>query len=298
MTIGEKLQRAREDKGMSLMELQGETKIQLRYLEAIENDNFKSLPGEYNTKLFLRSYARAVDLDPNEIIREYQGEPINEHIEEYNKTVTRGSRTDQYQSTQKKQSKTKRLVPLIVLFLVFMVIIGSVSYAFVKEHNRFAANSDVKTEYSVEDNKQDQPTKSEVKTQSSARENTQTSKPKVTKTQKPKRKQMTIKYTSSQVGRVTVDVKNIKDKATLVLTGTQGRCWVGAVTNMNQSLYQGVVEFNQNETLNIPTQAKSLSVQLGNAPMLTMKLNGKKIEIPNNMQSKQQVVTFNLDYQS
>lgn len=296
MTIGEKLKKAREAQNLSLVELQEKTKIQLRYLEAIENDNFKSLPGEYNTKLFLRSYARQVGIDPDEIIREYQGEPVNEHIEAYNKTATRGSRAEQHQGN-KKVSKAMKIVPTVILIIVFLVIIGSVGYAFVKEHNRFEANSDVKTEYSVEDkagkDKKKKSTDSSEKTTESSVEKEKT---------KPKKKKpaskMTMKVTSTAAGQVNMDVKKIKDKATLVLNGSQGRCWVSAIAD-GQSLYQGVVELGQKEVLNVPSQAKTLSLQLGNAPMVSLKLNGKTVDYgQDSMAQKQVTLNMNLNYQS
>lgn len=295
MTIGEKLQKAREAHNLSLVELQEKTKIQLRYLEAIENDNFKALPGEYNTKLFLRSYARQVGIDPDEIIREYQGEPVNEHIEAYNKTATHGSRTEQHQGNP-KMSKAMKIVPTVLLILVFLIIIGSVSYAFVKEHNRFEANSDVKTEYSV-DNKAGKADNKKSNSKDSKKETTKQEKPKKVKKKKPK-SAMKMQVTSNTLGQVNMDVTHIKDKATLVLNGSQGRCWVSVVAD-GQSLYQGVVELGAKEVVNVPSQAKVVNLQLGNAPMVSVKINGKTLDYgQSEVAQKQVTINMNLDYQA
>lgn len=290
MTIGEKLRSAREANHLSLVELQEKTKIQLRYLEAIENDQFKSLPGEYNTKLFLRSYARCVGIDPDEIIREYNGEPIREYQDAYEKQETRGSRYEQNQGGNKK-SKVSKLIPPIILSLVFLIIIGSVAYAFVKEHDRFAANSDVQSEYSVSS------VKDEAKNSQTQASTAPSEEKTVVKQSKPKPK-MKMDVVSSTMNSVTMQVKNVDKKASIVLDGVQGRCWVSALAS-NKSLYQGVVELGQKETLDVPAGTKQVVLQLGNAPMLKMKLNNKVIDYETEqVTSKQVTLTLNLSYQS
>ena len=290
MTIGEKLRNAREAKNMTLVELQEKTKIQLRYLESIENDQFKSLPGEYNTKLFLRSYARYVDIDPDEIIREYNGEPVREYQEAYEKQETRGSRYEQNNSAKAKK-KNSKFLPLLILMIVFVIIIGSVGYAFVKEHDRFAANSDLQTEYSIssDSSKKEEHVKQKTETTPSS-----TVKPKKV-VKKPK---MKMKVTSASMNNVAMKVTNVNKKATLVVKGSQGRCWVSALAG-GRSLYQGVIEYGQKETLNIPAGTRQVVLQFGNAPMVSMTLNNKTVEYDNSqLTSKQITLTMNLSYAS
>ncbi|MBM9832891.1 helix-turn-helix domain-containing protein, partial [Enterococcus faecalis] len=62
-TIGAKLRQARLDKNISLIELQQMTKIQKRYLEAIEAERFDQLPGTFYVRAFIRQYAAAVGED-------------------------------------------------------------------------------------------------------------------------------------------------------------------------------------------------------------------------------------------
>lgn len=70
--LGALLHEARVAKGLSLEDLEDETKIKHRYLESLEDGEFDSIPGEVYLRGFLRSYARAVDLDPGEVITQYE----------------------------------------------------------------------------------------------------------------------------------------------------------------------------------------------------------------------------------
>lgn len=70
--LGQFLRNARLEKKLSLEELQEMTKIRVRYLEAIEEGDYKVLPGSFYVRAFIKSYAEAVGLDPNEVLDMYQ----------------------------------------------------------------------------------------------------------------------------------------------------------------------------------------------------------------------------------
>ncbi|ADY84685.1 Putative transcriptional regulator [Lactobacillus delbrueckii subsp. bulgaricus 2038] len=76
--IGEQLRKAREAKGFSISDIEKATKIQSRYLEAIENNDFDKLPGDFYVRAFIRQYAQIVGLDGKELLSQYQGEVANE----------------------------------------------------------------------------------------------------------------------------------------------------------------------------------------------------------------------------
>ena len=63
-TIGEILKAGREEKGLSLEEVSLLTRIKPRYLAAIEAENWDVLPSAVQQKGFVRSYARAMEIDP------------------------------------------------------------------------------------------------------------------------------------------------------------------------------------------------------------------------------------------
>ncbi|MDO7787464.1 helix-turn-helix domain-containing protein [Desulforamulus aquiferis] len=71
MPIGEALRSARIAKGYSFEHLEEATKIRAKYLEALENEKYDVLPGPIYAKAFLRTYAKYLGLNIDEIMSEY-----------------------------------------------------------------------------------------------------------------------------------------------------------------------------------------------------------------------------------
>jgi cytoskeleton protein RodZ len=71
LSLGEKLRQAREERGISISEVAEQTRISPQYLKAIEDDDYKPLPGGIFNKGFLRSYARYIGFDENEALQDY-----------------------------------------------------------------------------------------------------------------------------------------------------------------------------------------------------------------------------------
>ena len=64
----------RRNRGISLQQIAESTKISVRSLEAIEQGEFRKLPGGiYNTS-YIRQYARAIDYDETAILKIYYRE--------------------------------------------------------------------------------------------------------------------------------------------------------------------------------------------------------------------------------
>lgn len=70
-TLGEKLREAREERGLSYSEVAEQTKISPHYIESIERDDYKPLPGGIFNKGFIKSFAKSVGLDEQEALTDY-----------------------------------------------------------------------------------------------------------------------------------------------------------------------------------------------------------------------------------
>jgi cytoskeletal protein RodZ len=69
--IGSQLKREREGRALQLSDVSRVTKIPERSLVRLEEGKFEELPGEVFIRGFLRSYARCVGLDGEELVRRY-----------------------------------------------------------------------------------------------------------------------------------------------------------------------------------------------------------------------------------
>lgn len=65
-SAGELLRGERLKRNRDLIEISAQTRINIRYLEAIEADQTHHLPGEFFYKAFLTQYASALQLDPEQ----------------------------------------------------------------------------------------------------------------------------------------------------------------------------------------------------------------------------------------
>jgi cytoskeleton protein RodZ len=70
--FGEHLRREREMRGVSLEEISAASKISIRFLQAIENEELSKLPGGIFTRSFVRTYARYVGLDEERVLADCQ----------------------------------------------------------------------------------------------------------------------------------------------------------------------------------------------------------------------------------
>ena len=73
-SFGETLKRERELRKISLREIAEATKINLRYLEALERDDFRHLPGGVFNKGFVRAFAQFIGIDADAMVTAYLDE--------------------------------------------------------------------------------------------------------------------------------------------------------------------------------------------------------------------------------
>ncbi|GAA0496030.1 helix-turn-helix domain-containing protein [Salinibacillus aidingensis] len=121
MELGQRLKEAREEKGLSLSDIQEMTKIQRRYLNAIEEGQFNILPGSFYTRAFIREYANTVGLNADQLFEEYENELPSPEQEEYER-ISRVQKHSKQPSSE-KHSALFSVIPKILTVLLIVAII-------------------------------------------------------------------------------------------------------------------------------------------------------------------------------
>jgi len=98
-SLGEKLRKAREEREVSISEVAEQTRISALYLEAIERDDYRPLPGGIFNKGFVKSFAKYVGVDEAEALQDYakiaasqEGEDLEE-VDRYKPEVLTDDRS-------------------------------------------------------------------------------------------------------------------------------------------------------------------------------------------------------------
>lgn len=73
-TLGERLRKVREEQGDSLDVFADRLQIPLKYLEALEEGRYADLPSDVYIKSFLRSYALALNVNAETVIKLFESE--------------------------------------------------------------------------------------------------------------------------------------------------------------------------------------------------------------------------------
>ncbi|WP_170145318.1 helix-turn-helix domain-containing protein [Ammoniphilus oxalaticus] len=121
--LGNTLKDARLKKGLQLEDIQNITKIQKRYLEAIEEGNLEILPGHFYARAFVKSYAEAVGLDPDVVLEQIKDTPFAQPQMEEPKVPLRRMKQEK---TLFQPSKwlSRVLLGLFAALIICVIVIG------------------------------------------------------------------------------------------------------------------------------------------------------------------------------
>lgn len=121
--LGKRLKEKRIEKDITIEHLQKITKIQKRYLVAVEEGNYDILPGKFYARAFLKQYAEAVDLNPDQLFDEYAEEIPKTNSEEFPQRISR-TKTKHTAINTKNSAFLSLLPKLLVLILVIGIAVA------------------------------------------------------------------------------------------------------------------------------------------------------------------------------
>lgn len=272
--IGEKLRAARLAKGFTLDDIQQTTKIQKRYLNAIENGDFEQLPGDFYVRAFTKQFAQAVDLDSEELLVNAPQEVIEPTTDLSN------SRTDLDNVTRTGMDmeptpadKFQNLIPKIIiglLVVVVLVVIWVIALSLSKgSDSQHAVDTSSVSVSSTKVNKADKIKESSTKE----------TKKKVAKKTKPSEK---LAITDGEVSgsTTTFKVSGTSVKKHNLVISSKYRTWVTVTTNDGTSLANEMLQANDSKQIDIPENATEISIRSGFATGTNIELDNQKVKIP------------------
>lgn len=124
LTLGEKLRQAREERGISISEVAEQTRISALYLESIENNDYRSLPGGIFNKGFVKSYAKFVGIDDQEALQDYS----RLMAEQGTDVSTQETKTYRPEVLTDDQARSTSLPTLIFAVIILGLLAGGVYY--------------------------------------------------------------------------------------------------------------------------------------------------------------------------
>ncbi|HHX26130.1 MAG TPA: helix-turn-helix domain-containing protein [Firmicutes bacterium] len=114
-TLGDRLRKARESLGLSIEDVHDATKIRVAYLIAMEEGRLHELPGDVYARGFLKNVAKAVGLEGDELVSEYDRICKDSEIEQ-TKINDRGK------ADTRKRHKSGGVHPVVTIGLIIVVI--------------------------------------------------------------------------------------------------------------------------------------------------------------------------------
>lgn len=264
--VGQKLRAAREAKGYTLDALQQITKIQKRYLIAIEDDKFDQLPGDFYVRAFVKQYANTVGLDGDDLLKQYDDELPQTKTHEYSEHITQAveTRTSHHKAAEQMEAARRKYLPTIVIAVIVVLILAVIWVTAIVRHRENSTRID-RSSVSVSG----ESSKKEKQSSSSSKK-------------KPTKTTSAVKLTeaSRNSTSVTYNAKSLKKSAQLVLT-TSGQSANSVMVDNTTRLNRTMVA-NGKENVTVAKNANTVVIRIGTPANTKVKIGGKTIDFTAN----------------
>ncbi|RAU09065.1 DUF4115 domain-containing protein [Weissella confusa] len=286
--IGQELQKARLDKGLSLDDIQQTTKIQKRYLAAIENGQFDQLPGAFYERAFVRQYANAVGLDVADFMKNHDitTETVEPDLSGARVDADNVTRAGMHKVEETAADKTLQMMPKILIGVAVIAIIAVIwavvaSFAgSAKQQSKNESSVSVTTSKvsSVSSSSESKSTTDESKKSSSKKESS-----KKESSEKKDDNKVDLGTGAATGNTVTyAAVKAPADKDMTLNLKSTGASWIQVKDAAGTVLWNGTLQANGNQDVKIPASVTGISVSIGNATVTKMSLDGSDVNLMNN----------------
>lgn len=261
--IGEKLRNARIEHGYTIDDLQKKTKIQKRYLAAIEEGKFDQLPGDFYVRAFVKQYADSVGLDSTALLKEYSNEIPRVQPEEVPVTPPKPKKETVW-------NNIRNHLPQIGILAAVIIIVCLVGIVMVKAHQQNTQQIPTTTQVKQEPAK----TRKKAKTKSKSQINTKK------KNSAPAQKKLSLKADSTQNDKFIIHNWQSVDNHVLKLTTTTANAWITVSSNnQSQALWQGLINAQSSQSVDLPNDIHEIQIKTGNAPATQIYVNDEQLPV-------------------
>ncbi|MGC6332109.1 helix-turn-helix domain-containing protein [Weissella cibaria] len=279
--IGQELQNARLDKGLSLDDIQQSTKIQKRYLAAIENGQFDQLPGAFYERAFVRQYASAVGLDVTEFMQNHdiQTQTVEPDLSGARVDSDNVTRAGMHHVEESTAEKTRQMLPKILIGVAVVAIIGII-WALVASFAGSAKQENTTSSVSVTTSKVSSSASSDA--EKSSTDASKESAAKSFSASSEKKDKDAVDLGAGQATGNTVNYGTVKAPANKELTlnlKTTGASWIQVSDASGAVLWNGTLQANGNQDVKIPATVPGVRVSIGNAAATAVSLDGKSVDL-------------------
>ncbi|MGG6431873.1 RodZ domain-containing protein [Anoxybacillus sp. D401a] len=266
--LGKRLKEAREQRHMSLDDLQEITKIQKRYLIAIEQGNYVIMPGKFYVRAFIRQYAEAVGLDADELFEQYANEIPNAQQEELSGELSRvKSRQLSEQGAKVLDVLPKILIGTLAIGVAVVLWFFFQNRTVNEKPQEQVINEKTEFEQSEQANEQ-QPEKQSEQQSENEEENEQQEQP----------LEATVKVLETNGRRSTLEVTG---EQLIIDIATKGDAWIEVKNGKGKAFARKMMYANQSETFDLTNETEVLLV-IGQTLNAEVKINGQTLEYPVN----------------
>ncbi len=271
--IGDKLKNARKANGMTIEDIEKITKIQRRYLYAIEENQFDQLPGDFYVRAFIKQYAQVVGLNGKELLDEYHKEVPEATPEKYVENSIDNKSQEVRKTTNNKKGLWKQYIPIAAAIIAFFVTVCLIYLIYA----HFISNTNQKSINQVDN----------VTVKSSNEESQKKKKQRV-----KHKKKATSDIKLEQLSDTLYKVKKMGNKRTLVVK-TGSTAVFARIFIDGRSVWHGVLNADDAHQVKIPHNVGNVTVFFANTSSAELIIGGKKLNITNKtMPNAARTITF------
>ncbi len=278
MGIGERLKQEREAKNLSLQDIQKQTKIQTRYLHAIEEERFEIMPGSFYVRAFIKEYATALQLNAEDLMSEYERDLPFDKEEKVALSRVSSSKKN------KPISKTPSFFSFLPTIIVIVLIIGILVIYWALQNNDKPDDSNANDntiesgegsadEVTIPPVNSEQPSNDE-ENQESASDDTQDTSDEDTTNES----NTTIQLEQYANNESTYQLSTSEAEVILTIETTDQNWMQVEDVNGEQFMYKTFTNEESPAEINI-SSTEELFIRFGNPSTVTFFINGEKIEL-------------------